>query len=212
MKCAFYFVLIVFQLSFLNSPAQLTRSTAETAFTITRMADIYHVQPRVVDKVFSNDLFSQMIRALDADKIYFSEEDILKLSPYRDKLDNEILNKKEDFLKQIIKLYTKKIIQTDSILDKLSKTRFNLFLRETYTVSEDSSFAPNDELRRIKLYKLVKRNVLETIIDIYEDDSTKKNIKADSLEPAARKKVCHAFKREIQRSIQVKDGLPRICL
>ena len=32
--------------------------------------------------------------------------------------------------------------------------------------------------------------------------------RADSLEPAARKKVCHAFKREIQRSIQVRDGLP----
>ena len=208
MKRVFYLVLSVFQLSFLNSPAQLTRSTAEIAFTITRMADIYHVQPRAVDKDFSNDLFSQMIRALDADKIYFSAEDISKLSRFRNNLDNEILNKKEDFLKQVIILYTKKISQTDSILDKLSKARFNLYLQETYTVSEDSSFAPNEELRRIKLYKLVKRNVLETIIDVYEDDSTRKNIKADSLEPAARKKVCHAFKREIQRSIQVKDGLP----
>ncbi len=75
MKCAFYPVLIVFLCSFLESPAQLTRSTAETAYTITRMADIYHVQPRPVDKTFSYDLFIQMIRTLDPDKIYFSSED-----------------------------------------------------------------------------------------------------------------------------------------
>ncbi len=36
-------------------------------------------------------------------------------------LDDQLLNKKEDFLNQLIVLYTKKINQTDSILDLLSK-------------------------------------------------------------------------------------------
>jgi carboxyl-terminal processing protease len=208
MKCAFYPVLIVLLFSFLDSPAQLTRSTAETAFTITRMAEIYHVQPRPVDKTFSYDLFIQVIRGLDPDKIYFSAEDIGTLSAYQYRLDQELLNRKEDFIKLLIQLYSQKINQTDSILDQLSKTRFDLNSNEIYTVAEDSIFAPNESLRRKKLYKLVKRNVLETISDIYEEDSIKKNIKADSLEPSARKKVCHAFKRDIQRSLQVKDGLP----
>jgi carboxyl-terminal processing protease len=208
MKCAFYPVLIVFLCSFLDSPAQLTRSTAETAFTITRMADIYHVQPRPVDKTFSYDLFLQMIRALDPDKIYFNAEDIGSLSSYQYTLDQELLNRKEDFLRELIHLYERKINQTDSLLDKLSKTRFDLHINEVYTVTEDSNFAPNETLRRKKLYKLVKRNVLETISDIYEEDSSRKYMKADSLEPAARKKVCHAFKREIQRNLQIKDGLP----
>ena len=59
----------------------------------------------------------------------------------------------------------------------------------------------------MKLYKLVKRNILETIIDIYQDDSSKKNIHIDSLEPAARRKVCHAFKRDIQRTRLTQGGL-----
>jgi len=208
MKCIFPPVLGILLISFFDSSAQLTRSTAEMAFTITRMAEIYHVQPRPVDKVFSNDLFIQLIRALDADKIYFSAEDIRNLSSYQYVLNDELLGKKEDFLKQLIILFSKKINQTDSILDKLSRTRIDLNRNEIYTVAEDSSFAPNDALRKIKLYKLVKRNTLETIVDIYEEDSAKKNIKADSLEPAARKKVCHAFKRDIQRIRQTKDGLP----
>jgi carboxyl-terminal processing protease len=207
MKCTFSALLIPFLLLSLESNAQSNRSTAEIAYTITRMAEIYHVQPRAVDKSFSSDLFAQMIRALDADKIYFNEEDISQLSAYKYALDDQLLNEKDDFLKLLIVLYTKKINQSDSILDILTKSRFNLNLNESYSVTEDSSFSPNENLQRIKLYKLVKRNMLETIVDIYDDDSTKNNIKIDSLEPAARKKVCHAFKRDIQRIRQTNGGL-----
>ncbi len=207
MKRTFSALLIPFLFLFQESPAQTTQSTAEIAYIITRMAEIYHVQPRVVDKSFSSDLFSQMIHALDADKIYFNEEDILKLSVYKYTLDDQLLNKKYDFLNQLIILYTKKINQSDSILDLLSKSRFNLNLNETYTAKEDSSFSPDEMMRRSKIYKLVKRNILETLVDMYDEDSTKTNITIDSLEPRARKKVCHAFKRDILRIRQTNGGL-----
>ncbi len=200
--------LIFFLVSFLGSQAQLTKPTAETAYTITRMAEIYHVQPRTVDKAFSNDLYGQMIRALDQDKIYFSAEDIRQLDNWQYSLNDQLLNKKEDFLKLLINIYTRKINQTDSILDLISKSKIDLNLTETYSVAEDSSFSPIDAQRKTKIYKLIKRNIIETIVDIYDDDSTKKNITADILEPSARKKVCHAFKRDIQRIRQSKDGLP----
>ncbi len=206
MKCSFLSVIGFFLFSF-QAGAQLTRPTADIAYTITRMADIYHVMPRAVDRSFSSDLFQLMIRALDEDKIYFNAEDISQLSVYRYTLDTEVLTKKDDFLKRLIALYTKKINQSDSILDKLSRTPFDIHLSETYTVQEDSLFAASEAQRKIKLYKLVKRNVLETIVDQVVDDTLKKIAHADSLEPAARKKVCHAFKRDIQRTRQTKGGL-----
>ncbi len=207
MKHVIRFLLILSQLLALESFAQPDRSPSDIAFTITRMAEIYHVQPRAVDKSFSTDLFSQMIKALDPDKIYLNIEDIKLLSAYQLKLDDQLLNRKDDFLKLLINIYTRKINQTDSILIELSNSKFDLNLNETYTVTEDSSFSSNDILRRSKLYKLVKRNILETIIDIYQEDSSKKNIHIDSLEPAARKKVCHAFKRDIQRTRLTPGGL-----
>ena len=207
MKRTFSALLIPFLFLFQESPAQTPQSTVEIAYIITRMAEIYHVQPRVVDKSFSSDLFSQMIRALDADKIYFNEEDILKLSVYKYTLNDQLLNKKDDFLNQLIILYTKKINQSDSILDLLSKSRFNLNLNETYTATEDSSFSPDEMMRRTKIYKLVKRNILETLVDMYDEDSSKTNLTIDSLEPKARKKVCHAFKRDILRIRQANGGL-----
>ena len=90
------------------------------------MAEIYHVQPRTVDKAFSIDLYSQMIRALDQDKIYFSAEDIRHLDNWQYTLNDQLLNKKEDFLKLLINIYTRKINQTDSILDLISKSKFDL--------------------------------------------------------------------------------------
>lgn len=207
MKQAFPLFLVLFVFFHPVSLAQITHTTAETAFTITRMAEIYHVQPRPVDKVFSRDLFNQMIRALDADRIYFSGEDIRQLSAWQINLDDQLLNQKDDFLKQLILLYTQKINQTDSLLETLSRSRFDLNLNESYTVSEDSSFAPGEDLRKKKLYKLVKRNILETLVDLYEEDSSKTNVNPASLEPAARKKVCHSFKRDIQRTRQTSGGL-----
>ena len=50
MKRVFLSVLVFFLFSFLNSRRQITRQAADLAFTITRMAEIYHVQPRAVDK------------------------------------------------------------------------------------------------------------------------------------------------------------------
>ncbi|HEX3768772.1 MAG TPA: S41 family peptidase, partial [Puia sp.] len=94
------------------------------------------------------------------------------------------------------------------MIDQLSKTKFDLNLNETYSVTEDSSFSPNDARRKIKIYKLIKRNIIETIVDMYDEDSTKNNTAPDLLEPSARNKVCHAFKRDIQRTRQSQDGLP----
>jgi carboxyl-terminal processing protease len=201
------FLLIFSQFVMLESSAQSDKSTADIAFTITRMAEIYHVQPRTIDKFFSADLFSQMIKALDPDKIYLSSEDIRQLSNYQFKLDDQLLNRKDDFLKLLINIYTRKINETDSILIQLSNSKFDLNLNEVYTVSEDRSFSANDIQRKIKIYKLIKRNILETIIDIYQEDSAKKSLSIDSLEPAARRKVCHAFKRDIQRTRQTPGGL-----
>jgi carboxyl-terminal processing protease len=207
MKKVFRFLLVLSQFLALESSAQPARSTPEIAFTITRMAEIYHVQPRTVDKSFSSDLLSQMIKALDPDKIYLNNEDVRQLSTYQFKLDDQLLNRKDDFLKLLVNIYTRKINQTDSILNQLSNTKFDLNQNEIYTVSEDSNFSANDVLRKTKLYKLVKRNILETIIDIYQEDSSKKNLHIDSLEPAARRKVCHAFKRDIQRTRMTQGGL-----
>jgi carboxyl-terminal processing protease len=209
MKFTLFLIISGLLFPVLHSQAQLTAKTADNAFLITRMAEIYHVQPRPVDKNFSADLFSQIIQALDGDKIYFTGEDIRHLEEFKYKLDDEVLNRKEDFLKSLIALFEQRISQTDSILDVFSKIAFPLYSTDRYTVAEDTVFAGNAAIRKMKLAKLFRRNILETISDEYdENDSPCSELKVDSLEVSARKKVWHAFRRDIQRMFQSNGGLP----
>jgi carboxyl-terminal processing protease len=208
MKFDFYPFLIFSLFCSQYSSAQLTQQTADNAFTIIRMAEIYHVQPRPVNKIFSSDLFHQIITAADPDKIYFNQDDIRQLGKFQFSLDDQLLGKKDDFLKLLISLFTKKLIQTDSMLVFFTAKKFDLNLNEVYTIQDDSSFATNESTRKIKLYKLIKRNIIETISDLNSEDSTSTTTRSDSLEPAIRKKICHAFKRDVQRIRQSTDGVP----
>lgn len=209
MKFTLFLLTGTFLLTIGVAHAQLTEKTADNVFLITRMAEIYHVQPRSVDKDFSADLFSQIITALDADKIYFTGEDLNQLKSWQYKLDQEVLNRKDVFLRALIGVFGKRIHETDSLLDLFSKSPFPKQVSETYTVAEDTVFAYNDALRRTKIHKLFKRNVLETMADEYDEfDPASHEPPVDSLEAAARKKVWHAFKRDIQRILQSPDGLP----
>jgi carboxyl-terminal processing protease len=206
MKSALFLIFTSFFFPALQSPAQLMEKTAGSAYLITRMAEIYHVQPRPVDRNFSADLFIQTISTLDADKIYLTREDIRQLESHKYNLDEEVLTKKTDFLNLLITLFGQRIHETDSLLTLFSKISLPLNSNESYTVAEDTVFADNAAMRKIKLYKLFRRNELESIAD--EEDSLQGDLKLDSLERSARKKVWHAFKRDIQRIMQSNEGVP----
>ncbi len=69
------------------------------------MAEKFHVQPRPLDDAFSFDIFTQLLKQLDEDKIYFTAEDIKVLSKFRFTIDDEIKNKQSTFLSAITKVF-----------------------------------------------------------------------------------------------------------
>lgn len=60
-----------------------------------------HVQPKVIDDVFSAALFDKIIKDLDPDRIYFSSADITALRTFRNLLDDEISGRETNFLHQL---------------------------------------------------------------------------------------------------------------
>lgn len=213
MKLSPFLILTAFSFLVNRGFSQELPATANRAFVITRMADLYHIQPRPVDRMFSSDLFSLMIDAIDGDKIYFTAEDIRQLEDWRYRLDQELLNKKQDFLKLVIGIFSQRIRQTEMLIDSFSRVPVPPKSSEVYTVTEDSAFAGNAALRRTKLRKLFWRNALETIADAYDDMDSAYLAKAkpavieDSLERVARKKTAHIFKRDIQHILQTNGGI-----
>ena len=84
--------------------AQSTDNKVTDAYLITRMAEKFHVQPRPLDKTMSAAIYSRVLETLDDERIFFTRGDIAQLSAYKYTLDQEILNRKTDFLQLLTTL------------------------------------------------------------------------------------------------------------
>ena len=178
---------------------------------ITRMVEKFHVQPKLVNKELSSDWFDTFIKQLDDDKIFFTQEDIGRLQPYRFQLDQELLGKKTVFLQLVIGIYQQRVQQMDTMIDNLCKQPFRFTTNEKLTASEDSSYPLNSAAQRKKIYKHVKAALLEALLEWNENagllNPDQKKKKTDSLEISLRKKMHDFFKRAISRMLQTPGGI-----
>ncbi len=82
--------------------AQALQQSVQDAYLISRMVEKFHVQPRPLDQALSASIYADILQDLDEERIFFTKEDIGKLSVYRDKLDDEVKNKKSAYLQLLI--------------------------------------------------------------------------------------------------------------
>jgi carboxyl-terminal processing protease len=204
-------LLIIFLLlsqSFAN--AQQLNAAVENAYIITRMAEKFHVQPRPLNDEFSSNIFTQLLKQLDEDKIFFTAEDIKALSKFKFDLDDEIKNKQSTFLAAITKIFGERITKADTMLDNICKTPFNFLLPEKISVAEDTSSPANEKAMRIKLYKFLKSDALDIITEddgLIKLNSSQQKKYVDSIEPIARHKAQQVFKHSINIILQSAGGI-----
>jgi len=102
---------------------QTSEKIANEAFVITRMANKFHVDPRPVNKAFSVDVFSAMLKKTDEDRMFFTTNDIARLRLYRTSLDIEIKQRKTDYLDLFVNIYGNASNKPTHCLLKLTKNR-----------------------------------------------------------------------------------------
>jgi hypothetical protein len=69
---------------------QQLNTAVKNAYVITRMAEKFHFQPRPLNDEFSANIFTQLLKQLDEDRIFFTAGDINTLSKFRFELDDQI--------------------------------------------------------------------------------------------------------------------------
>ncbi len=198
----------IFPIAFIN--AQQFNTAVKNAFIITRMAEKFHVQPRQLNDEFSSNIFDQLLKQLDEDKIFFTTGDISELSKYKFDLDDQIKKRQETFLSAITKIYSDRISRVDTMIDNICKYPFNFSLPEKITSEEDSSYPSNEKALRLKLYKNLKSSALDNILDddsIITLNSSQKKKYMDALEPIARLKAKKSFKHSINLILQGAGGI-----
>ena len=195
---------------FISSQSQPITKATNNAFLITRMAEKFHVQPRRLDAAFSNDLYNNLLKELDEDRIFFTQEDINHLQLYHYTLNEQIAGRKTDFLQLLISIYNDRIKQADTMIANICQKPFNFYITQKITVAEDSSWPMNVAAMRLKIYKTIKLEVLNKLLDAKENepdgaDMPKKYM--DSLEVVYRHKEERRWRRHINIVLQSPGGL-----
>ncbi len=207
-KLSAIFILLFYADAIFSQPAN---SAATDAFIITRMVDKFHVQPRTLNDSLSADFFNQFLEQLDEDHIYFNKEDVNQFSAYKLQLDDEIKQKKNDFLKLVISVYSKRLQQADTMIDNIAQKHFNYLLPEKFTVAEDSSYPADIASMHNKLYKKMKLDVLHDLLELNDNISQKNTARLkqilDSAQTVFQKKTQSVYKRNIARITQAPGGV-----
>ena len=184
--------------------------TASNAFLITRMAAKFHVRPTPVDDTFSAFVFDELIKALDDEKMYFTQEDLAALQPFRSGIDDDINKQKTTFLQALTNRYMQRLKQSDSLITLICKQPFVFTTNETLTAKEDTTFPANEAALKTKLYKVLKLEILNELTD---DDSIEKMTTSrqkkyvDSIEPVLRKQVQTSLQRAVKIMFQTPGGI-----
>jgi carboxyl-terminal processing protease len=207
-----YTGLFLLLVSINNLLSQDLQKIATDAFLITKMANKFHVQPRILDDEFSNNIYVSLLKKLDDDKLIFTQEDIKLFEEFRFKIDDEIAAKKTTFLQLLVATYTNRLLQSDTIADNILKQPINFNSVEKYTVQEDTTYPTNIAALKVKLYKNFKYKIASEIAYIISEtkDVVRQKKIIDSTQIIFRKKIAEVFKRNIQKELQSSGGIAQM--
>jgi carboxyl-terminal processing protease len=202
--CIFIFSIIFFDKGYTQS----FKENMNDAWVITRMADKFHVQPRPVDDDFSSKVFSALLMRLDNDKIFFTQQDIDALNPFKTQLDDEIKSHRETFLLKLSAICKKRLIITDSIINILEKKGVDFNLPGKITEEERINYPRDNALAAAKLSKYFKSSLLDLLMD--DDDfiqrsPTSNNAYLDSILPHL--KAIATFRNSLENVFENPQGI-----
>jgi carboxyl-terminal processing protease len=205
---------ITVSLIFPEIGAQPFSKAADDAYLVTRMVEKFHFQPRNLNDQFSADVLNKFLKALDGQRIFFTQPDITSLEFYKYRLDDEIKNRSTKFLQAVSSLYKTRLIQAQAMLDNITKSPFNFYFPVKFTVAEDTSWPANAAAQKVKIYKVISYALLNALVN-NNDDIASLNIvelKKRMLknEPSIRSNIQGAFRRSINTMLQSPGGLQKI--
>jgi len=190
--------------------AQPFQKAADNALVITRMAAKFHFAPVPLNDSFSVQVFNAFLQQADPEKVYFTQTDIDQLSTNKTTLYQQIQLRQTGFVALAAGLYSQRVKQVDSLLKVICSKPFSFSASETLTMAEVKSYPANLAAQRTKLYKIVKKMVLDNLLQGNDSITTLSPAAltryTDSLEPLARGRVRSLLSRTFNRAQQLPGG------
>ena len=153
----------------------------------------YHYNPADVNDDFSKKVFDEFLGVLDANKRFFTQEDIKQLSVYKTKIDDLSKEGSYEFFDKVMEIYESRINQNQKWYREILATPMEFTSDETFVIDDKQPYAKNDAELKERVRKSLKYGVMTRLAASLEaqesKDSAVKIVSTDTLEAQARKGV-----------------------
>lgn len=162
---------------------------------ITHTLSLTHFNPLDIDDSFSEKVFKLYLKRIDSNKRFFTKEDIQKLEPYKNQIDDEIKSKSMDFYNLANDMLSKNTDKVQGYYTEILSKPFTFEGTETVETDPDKTeFAKDDASLKDAWQKALKYQVMVQVADMMENQEklTSDTIPRKSfaeMEADARKKV-----------------------
>jgi carboxyl-terminal processing protease len=168
----------------------------------------HHVAPKTIDDSFSSDLFDKVVADLDPHKVFFTQEDIHWLEPFRHLLDDEINGKSTGFLPRVEERYRSGLMRSERFINLILEAPIDWKKQETY--DPDPQWVKDEQALAERHRQWLKYEILDRLSAMLDRDTVLKpdffdrNIKAalvyvqrSTLQPITRLLQPDVLKNEI---------------
>ena len=163
----FMIVVAILSFSFPNQCNAQSSSICDKALMIVKTAEKYHYNPRPADDNFSALVFDEFIGLLDPGGTLFARDEIDQLVSFKYTLDEEILNKKCDFVNEVTKLYNRKLLFVDSLINSINAQDLDFNRQDTLTYCKDEIYVGHMQLIE-RWSGIIKLQVLSSYLSGFE--------------------------------------------
>ena len=174
------------------APCLAQMSVLQTkAMLLKRVIERNHYAPKPVDDLFSEQVYDEIIHTLDDYKLYFTQQDLARLAPFRHQIDDEMAGKSWGFTNLLVKIYGAAKARADTTATALLQKTFSFDTRESFSYSSQQQFPASNAEYQLRWSRYLKWRMLSRLIDNeVSADSIKINKRNILLkEPATRKKI-----------------------
>lgn len=139
-------------------PLKPTDDEADAAQLSARFLTRFHYDAQPLDDAMSARIYKAYIDQLDGEKVFFTQADLAKFAPLKDKLDDAIWNKDLSGPFSIFNLYVQRAIERMSYARNLLAKGFDLTKDESYVIDRKKADWPKDQAELDNLWRQRTKN------------------------------------------------------
>jgi carboxyl-terminal processing protease len=205
MKAPYFFVVIFFCCCTLLTRAQTLLDCKNEVYKLRDFLVANHVDPRKFDDEFSNNVFEQLLRHLDPDKLIFTETDIESLSVFRATLDDEINGRNWTFLSQLTGRYQGNLKRQEVWISQILQSDISWNVNEKFEL-DPKVFAKDESALKNRTRQWLKFEVLQKVTWFMDRDSVFEAEAIKIYEQEAKEHVKKIQLRNIRQISNSPDG------